>query len=73
MAYLVDIKVFNDGIKASVEIVQKIHYLERDEMVHIILIADFIHIYSSSQERNNIMSSLFVYSLIFCLFVILKN
>jgi hypothetical protein len=29
MAYLVDIKVFNDGIKASVEIVQKIHYLER--------------------------------------------
>lgn len=65
MSYLVDIKVFNDGIKASVEIVQKIHYLERDEMVHIILIADFsIHIYSSSPERNNIMSSLFVYSLI---------
>lgn len=28
MAYLVDIKVFNDGIKASVEIVQEIHYLE---------------------------------------------
>ena len=64
MAYLVDIKVFDDGIKASVEIIQKIYYLERDEMVHIILIADFIHIYSSSPERNNAMSSLFVYSLI---------
>ena len=64
MAYLVDIKVFDDGIKASVEIIQKIYYLERDEMVHIILIVDFIHIYSSSPERNNAMSSLFVYSLI---------
>ena len=64
MEYLVDIKVFDDGIKASVEIIQKIYYLERDEMVHIILIVDFIHIYSSSPERNNAMSSLFVYSLI---------